>query len=146
MVVIFAVFGLLVFYATRVGEGKTVKRFSLVTLIVLDIPALLVILSYVIAGFPMHGAVADAGNGAVALMAAIALGYGVPYTFISGFETVSENDENPLDKEEDKEVLEGGLEADINEADEEKQEPAQPTYENYVDEIVVEGTAVVEEE
>ncbi len=146
MVVIFAVFGLLVFYATRVGEGKTVKRFSLVTLIVLDIPALLVILSYVIAGFPMHEAVADAGNGAVALMAAIALGYGVPYTFISGFETVSENDENPLDKEEDKEVLEGGLEADINEADEEKQEPAQPTYENYVDEIVVEGTAVVEEE
>lgn len=144
MVVIFAVFGLLVFYATRVGEGKTVKRFSLITLIVLDIPALLVILSYIIAVFPMHDALTTAGNGAIALMAAIALGYGVPYTFISGFETVSEDDEKPSDKE-DKEVLEGGLEADINDA-EEKQEPSQPTYENDVDEIVVEGTAVVEEE
>ena len=35
---VFTVFGLILFYATRVGEGKPVKRFSLWTLIILDLP------------------------------------------------------------------------------------------------------------
>ena len=145
MTLIFVLFGLLLFYATRVGEGKVVKRFSLVTLIVLDIPALLVILSYLIAGFPFHDAIAEAGNGAVALMASMALGYGVPYTFISGFETVSED---AAEKKEEKKpeadaesVLEGGIEADILAAGEDSAEVVEPTYEVEVDEIVVEGTA-----
>ena len=43
--IIFVVFGLLVFYATRVGEGKAIKRFSLITLLLLDLPALYIILA-----------------------------------------------------------------------------------------------------
>ena len=35
-----AVFGLLLFYATRVGDGKAIKRFSPLTLIVLVLPTL----------------------------------------------------------------------------------------------------------
>ncbi|MCH5303614.1 MAG: hypothetical protein J1E41_02010 [Ruminococcus sp.] len=147
MVVIFAVFGLLVFYATRVGEKKIVKRFSLVTLIVLDLPTLFIILSYIIGGFPLHEAIAGANGGAIALMAAIALGYGIPYTFISGFETDTEDEEEEEtdEAEEEETLLEGGIEADIKDADEEISEPEQPTYESDVDEIVVEGTAVIEE-
>ncbi len=148
MTVIFALFGLLLFYATRVGEGKMVKRFSVITLIVLDIPALLVILSFLIPGFPFHDQILEAGNGAVALMAAMALGYGIPYTFISGFELISE-DAEPLEKDdeeesEEDEVLVGGIEADILEAADENDAPVQPTYESEVDEIVVEGTGFEE--
>ena len=144
MTVIFALFGLLLFYATRVGEGKPVKRFSIVTLIILDIPALFIILSFLIVGFPFHDAIVEAGNGAVALMAAMALGYGLPYTFISGFELVSEdaveNKEDKVEDENEDKVLAGGLEADILDADV-NTSPVEPTYEFEVDEIVVEGTA-----
>ena len=41
---IYVVFGLLVFYATRVGDGKPVKRFSVVTLLVMVLPALYIML------------------------------------------------------------------------------------------------------
>ncbi len=144
MTVIFALFGLLLFYATRVGEGKMVKRFSVITLIVLDIPALLVILSFLIPAFPFHTQIIEAGNGAVALMAAMALGYGLPYTFISGFELISEDAEPVLkddkDADEKEEILAGGIEADILEASDEDEAPVQPTYEAEIDEIVVEGT------
>ena len=42
---IYAVFGLLVFYATRVGDGKPVKRFSPVTLIVMVLPSLYIMIA-----------------------------------------------------------------------------------------------------
>lgn len=93
---VFTVFGLVIFYATRVGEGKPVKRFSLATLIVLDIPALYVILAQLIPALPLHTAIANLG-GTTALtysplfiLACIALGYGIPYTFLSGFEMTEE--------------------------------------------------------
>lgn len=41
-ILVYAVFGLLMFYATRVGDGKAVKRFSLVTLIVMVLPLSLI--------------------------------------------------------------------------------------------------------
>ena len=44
---IYAVFGLLVFYATRVGDGKPVKRFSPVTLIVMVLPSLYIMIASV---------------------------------------------------------------------------------------------------
>lgn len=139
---IFAVFGLLVFYATRVGEKKIVKRFSLVTLLILDLPCLLIILAAVIGGFPFHDLVAGAGDGAVVLMAAVALGYGLPYTFISGFETITEEELNIDDKKADGEVLEGGVEADLQNEDEENEEAVEKTEEEpEADEIVVEGVA-----
>ena len=42
-ILVYAVFGLLMFYATRVGDGKAVKRFSLVTLIVIVLPSIYII-------------------------------------------------------------------------------------------------------
>ena len=142
MTAVFAIFGLLVFYATRVGEKKIVKRFSLGTLLLLDIPALFIVLALFIEGFPFHEAIASTGNGAVALMAAVALGYGIPYTFISGFETANAEDLKKEDeKDESDEVLEGGVEADLQDAqsDEEPSETAEA--EEAVEEIVVGGTA-----
>ncbi len=147
MVAIFAVFGLLVFYATRVGEKKIVTRFSLATFLVLDIPTLYIILASFVEFLPFHAPIAETGNGAIALMAAVALGYGIPYTFISGFETISEEDLNKTEETDSEEVLEGGIEADIQEAEteDEKEEPAEEKpAETETDEIVVEGAAADE--
>lgn len=131
--VMLAVFGLLVFYATRVGEGKTIKRFSVVTLIVLDLPTLYIILAYIISALPFHTELA--ANPVVVYMAAIAFGYAVPYTFISGFETVAE--EAPAQG-----ALEGGVEADVLENPVTGEEQ---TYEPEAEEIVVEGTAIIDD-
>ena len=148
MVAIFAVFGLLVFYATRVGEKKIVTRFSLATFLVLDIPTLYIILASFVEFLPFHAPIVETGNGAIALMAAVALGYGIPYTFISGFETISEEDLNKTEETDSEEVLEGGIEADIQEAETEaeKEEPAEEEkpVETETDEIVVEGAAAEE--
>lgn len=147
MVAIFAVFGLLVFYATRVGEKKIVTRFSLATFLVLDIPTLYIILASFVEFLPFHAPIVETGNGAIALMAAVALGYGIPYTFISGFETISEEDLNKTEETDSEEVLEGGIEADIQEAETEaeKEEPAEEKpAETETDEIVVEGAAADE--
>lgn len=145
MSVVLVVFGLLVFYATRVGEGTTVKRFSLVTLIVLDLPALFIVLAYIIPNFPLNDVVLNCE--VMAYMAAAALGYGIPYTFISGFETVSENAETVEESEDAQEtkVVQGGLEADVLEA-EKSEEPAEaPVYDTDAEEIVVEGTAIIDD-
>lgn len=147
MVAIFAVFGLLVFYATRVGEKKIVTRFSLATFLILDIPTLYIILASFVEFLPFHAPIVETGNGAIALMAAVALGYGIPYTFISGFETISEEDLNKTEETDSEEVLEGGIEADIQEAETEaeKEEPAEEKpAETETDEIVVEGAAADE--
>lgn len=135
---IVAIFGLLVFYATRVGEGKTVKRLSVVTLVLLDLPTLYIILAYVISALPFHTEIAQAP--VVMFMAALAFGYGVPYTFISGFETVAFDEAEPVEDEETA-VVEGGLEEELSET-----EPVavEQSYEAEADEIVVEGTAVIE--
>lgn len=89
---VFTVFGLILFYATRVGEGKAVKRFSLWTLVLLDLPALYAILAYNIEALPLHNQLAFL-DGTTALpysplfiFACVALGYGIPYTFLSGYE------------------------------------------------------------
>ncbi len=89
---VFVVFGLVVFYATRVGEGKAVKRFSLWTLVILDIPALYIVLAQLVEKFPLHQQIANL-DGVTALpysplfmLACVALGYGIPYTFLSGYE------------------------------------------------------------
>lgn len=101
-VLVFAVFGLVVFYATRIGDGKQIKRFSLATLIILDVPALYVILAYFMPNFPLHNFVANLGGttalaySPILILACVALGYGIPYTFLSGYEEKSEEDEEAL--------------------------------------------------
>ena len=123
---VYAVFGLLVFYATRVGDGKPVKRFSAVTLIVMVLPSLYIIIASVAKFMPLNNIFA--GNGGtvsvITALAAVALGYGIPYTFFSGFELAPEEGE-----EAQPEVLEGGVEADILENTEETVETAEETLE-----------------
>lgn len=106
---VFTVFGLVIFYATRVGEGKPVMRFSLFTLLILDIPALYIILAQLIEKLPFHTAIANLGTttplpySPLFILACVALGYGIPYTFISGFETVADNTCDETDTAEIKE-------------------------------------------
>lgn len=104
-ILVFVIFGLLVFYATRVGDGKALKRFSLITLIVLDLPALYIIIASLATGLPFGTEIA--GNPAILPLAAVALGYGIPYTFLSGFELVSEDADNV--------IVEGGVKSDVME-------------------------------
>lgn len=124
-ILVFAVFGLLVFYATRVGDGKPVKRFSLVTLIVLVIPSLYIIVASLAPGLPLYDIfVADTGVSVIVTLAAIALGYGIPYTFLSGYEIAADDEETV---EENAEVLEGGVEADLAEDEANEEENAEET-------------------
>lgn len=101
-VLVFLVFGLVVFYATRIGDGKQVKRFSLATLIILDIPALYAILAYFLPNMPLHNFIANLGGtttlaySPILILACVALGYGIPYTFLSGYEQKSEDEEEAL--------------------------------------------------
>ena len=81
---VFVLFGLLLFYATRVGDGKQVVRFSAVTLILMVIPALYVIIASAAEGWPLHDVISQRSE--LVNIAAVILGYGIPYTFLSGFE------------------------------------------------------------
>lgn len=109
---IFTVFGFIIFYATRVGEGKPVKRFSLATLIILDIPALYVILAQLIPAMPLHTVIANLGGttpldySPLFILACVALGYGIPYTLFSGFEMTAENSQAEICECEECECIE----------------------------------------
>lgn len=131
-IAILVVFGLLLFYATRVGEGKAVKRFSLSVLLLVDLPALYIILASFVSWMPFNQELSFvAFNDGLALqqlftpavivvsLAAVALGYGIPYTFLSGFEMVSETDEEGENVEEEETVLKGGLAEELLEAEKE---------------------------
>ena len=89
---VFTVFGAIVFYATRIGDGKQVKRFSLWTLVVLDLPALYVIVASFTPSLPLSNFITNLGGNTpleyspLVILACIALGYGIPYTFLSGYE------------------------------------------------------------
>lgn len=130
-IALYVVFGLLLFYATRVGDGKAIKRFSIVTLIVLVIPSLYIIIAAIAPGLPLHDVVAakNGGLNVIVTLACVALGYGVPYTFLSGYEIEGS------DVVEENQVLEGGIEADILETEEtvESAEPAED--ESWIDEV-----------
>ena len=143
---ILLVFGLLLFYATRVGEGKQVKRFSLAVLLLVDLPCCYIILSALIKALPLHDQLApvDGAFPVILILAAIALGYGIPYTFLSGYELKEDGaddeaaEEEPAEKEgsepeEKAEPVKGGLAEEIaedekedsEEKDEAEEEPAE---------------------
>lgn len=133
-VAIFVVFGLLLFYATRVGDGKARVRFSLLTLIILDLPALYIIVATIATGLPFHAELAQVPT--MFTLAGVALGYGIPYTFISGFELVTEEIITDMP------AVEGGVAEDVEATVE-----AETTYtESDEEEIVVEGTNVIEDD
>ena len=122
---VYAVFGILLFYATRVGDGKAVMRFSPLTLIVLVLPTLLIILATLFEGMPLHKTFAPdgvTGLSAVTSLAAVALGYGLPYSFCSGFELETDDAAETAEDEEAPAVLKGGIEEDL--LDEEDSEEA----------------------
>lgn len=117
-IILYVVFGLLLFYATRVGDGKAIKRFSVATLVVLVIPSLYIIIASIAPGLPFHNSFTAqlGGLNVIVTLACVALGYGIPYTFLSGFE-IETNDISDIDTVEN-EVLAGGIEADLCETEE----------------------------
>lgn len=124
-VAVYAVFGILLFYATRVGDGKAVMRFSPLTLIVLVLPTLLIILATLFEGMPLHKTFAPdgvTGLSVVTSLAAVAFGYGLPYSFCSGFELETDDAAETAEDEEAPAVLKGGIEEDL--LDEEDSEEA----------------------
>ena len=126
-VVVFILFGLIVFYATRVGEGIPVKRFSPIVLCILDVPALFIIIASLAPAFPLHQALST--QPIVMTFACVALGYGIPYTFLSGFELKEEIDEEAVENA----MLEGGLAEELAQAEEETTETVED--EEIVDEV-----------
>lgn len=126
-IAILLVFGLLLFYATRVGEGKQVKRFSLPVLLLLDIPCLYIILAGMISALPLHEQLmpTDGAFPFILILAVIALGYGIPYTFLSGYEMkdYDEPEKEEVEAEadeaepEEEKPLEGGLAEELSQAE-----------------------------
>ena len=148
-ILIMVIFGLLLFYATRVGEGKQVKRFSLAVLLLIDIPALYIILAALVPALPLHNlivpqnatlammGVGSSGPSIILMLACVALGYGIPYTFFAGYEMKEEGEEEAEEKAEEAPVLEGGLAEEL--AETEKDAKAQ------ADEAVEEAAEKAEE-
>lgn len=113
--IVAAVFGLILFYATRVGDGKPVKRFSIATLLILDLPAFYLILSSVAPALPLGETFGS--NALVITLAGVALGYGIPYTFLSGFEMTEEEEVEAFLSDETEEVTEETTEKEENTED-----------------------------
>ncbi len=150
-ILMLVVFGLMLFYATRVGEGRQVKRFSLAVLLLVVLPTLYIILASQIPALPFHDVInppsvlGTFGTPSLILaMASIAFGYGIPYTFVSGYEMKDENEDIEKIPELEKEILEGGLAEELAEVEAEAKdeiiaETAQPV------EAAEENTEITEE-
>ena len=134
-VAILLVFGLLLFYATRVGEGRQVKRFSPAVLLLVDVPCFYIILAAMVKGLPLHDQLAPVGNAfpLILMLAVVALGYGIPYTFLSGYELAPEDEDEPAAEaeaeEEEKKPVEGGIAEEIAEAEKEEKEDEKESVE-----------------
>ena len=124
---VFVLFGLILFYATRIGDGKQVKRFSLATLLILDLPALYIILSAAAPGLPFPLDLTQTTE--VVWLAAAALGYGIPYTFLSGYEqdiVLEAVDEVP-EESGTKDELDDGQDNTEDDAEEDQEESSEDT-------------------
>ncbi len=126
-IAVYTVFGLLLFYATRVGDGKAIMRFSPLTLVILVLPALFIIIGSLAEFMPLHDVfAADKLTGKISVitsLAAVALGYGIPYSFVSGFELAF--DDAVEQKGGKSAVLKGGVAADLMYSEEAADEEAE---------------------
>lgn len=100
-IVLVVFFGVMLFYATRVGDGKQVIRFSPSVLLFLVLPSLYAICAFFAVGLPLHTQVND--NTILLYLASVTLGYSVPYSFTSGFEMVDARDVFDPDRPEEEE-------------------------------------------
>ena len=124
------VFGLILFYATRVGDGKPVKRFSLATLIIMVLPSLYILPTSLAPSLPLGDTL---GNSSIVVyLAGVALGYGIPYTFLSGFEVERE--------EEEEGNVEGGIIEEIDATDENETDETEELEQN--EEVTEDDTPV----
>lgn len=148
---IYTVFGLVLFYATRVGDGKQIVRFSLSALILMVLPSLYVLFClFFPSALPFADILTASQN--VVILSAIVLGYGLPYTFTSGFELEAEPEEvktvekkSEEAKDEEKEEQEDKPESD--EAEEEATETieSEPVADAATEPVKVEPAEVSEE-
>lgn len=155
-ILIMVIFGLLLFYATRVGEGKQVKRFSLAVLLLIDIPALYIILAALVPALPLHNlivpqnatlammGVGSSGPSIILMLACVALGYGIPYTFFAGYEMKEEGEEEVEEKTEEAPVLEGGLAEELAQTEKDAEAKADDAVEEAA-ENAAEATEAAEE-
>ena len=90
ILVVVALFGTMLFYATRVGDGKQIIRFSPSVLIMVVLPSLYIVSAYFAVGLPLHEQVQN--SSVLMYLSCVTLGYGIPYTFTSGFEMVAAED------------------------------------------------------
>lgn len=130
LALIFVVFGLILFYATRTGEGKQIHRFSLSVLLLMVLPGLYIVLAGIAPGLPLSDVVR--GNGFFYMLGSIVLGYGLPYCFLSGYEKVVNAEEDEQEEEwtvesyiEDVEAEEGEEEPQDEADSSEDEEPAE---------------------
>lgn len=136
---LYIVFGLLLFYATRVGEGKQVHRFSLSVLILMVLPGVYILLASLASGMPWSAEIQ--GSSTLQILSYVMLGYGIPYTFVSGYErlvpeTGEEEEENTF-----------GLPKSEEAVDEEKTEETEnPEIENDPAEAAAEAESGAGEE
>ena len=136
--ILFVVIGLILFFATRIGDGKQIKRFSPATLIILDLPALYVIIASIVTSLPLGAQISAYSE--VMLLASLLLGYGIPYTFVSGYELdTSDEEENDDDSDTDEENAESDTEE--TDSDEEEEEDDDDFIANYKSDTDTEDTA-----
>lgn len=111
-ILMYVVFGLLLFYATRVGDGKQITRFSLSVLLLMVVPGLYIVLCIFFPSLPIAAMVLQ--SNVVTLFGLVMLGYGIPYTFTSGYERMEEKPEEPDNPEVVEEGYIPGSTLDIN--------------------------------
>ena len=126
---ILVLFGLLLFWSTRVGEGKQVKRFSLTVLLLIVLPCVYIIAAGLIEGLPLHDVIApaDGGQSILMILASVGLGYGIPYTFVAGYEMA--DDEAEAVEVVEEAILEGGLAEELAQAEAEAAKEAEEAFE-----------------
>ena len=135
---ILVLFGLLLFWSTRVGEGKQVKRFSLAVLLLIVLPCVYIIAAGLVEGLPLHDVIAPADGSMPILMilASVGLGYGIPYTFVAGYEIADDEEETDV---EEIAPLEGGLAEELAQAEAEAAKEAEEAFEEAEEEADVES-------
>lgn len=120
---LFVIFGLLLFYATRIGDGKQVKRFSPAVLVLLDIPAIYIILANFLSFLPLSQLISSTSE--MGILACMALGYGIPYTFLAGYELERDEEEKAEEEEqsEQEEEAEETVEQETTDESDDEEEP-----------------------